>query len=83
MDLAFATQIVGSWCKPHWLCDHAKVYGEEGTWWRIPEEFRSEALDDAVRLAVSDQESAGLSFVTDGEARRQTGLVPRSSNART
>jgi len=68
----FATQIVGSWCKPHWLADHDNVYGKEGTWWRVPPEFRAEALDDAVRLAVFDQNRAGLTYQTDGECRRQT-----------
>ena len=67
-----ATQLVGSWCKPHWLCDHALVYGKEGTWWRIPEQQRPEALDDSVRLAIDDQQRAGLSLITDGEQRRQT-----------
>ena len=66
------TQIVGSWCKPHWLCDHELVYGPEGTWWRVPTEHRAEALDDAVRLAVADQQRAGLSYTCDGEQRRQT-----------
>jgi 5-methyltetrahydropteroyltriglutamate--homocysteine methyltransferase len=69
---AFATQLVGSWCKPQWLADHDQVYGVEGTWWRVPPEHRDEAFDDAVRLAVYDQERAGLSLVTDGEQRRQT-----------
>ena len=68
----FATQIVGSWCKPHWLADHDLVYGREGTWWRVPPQYRADALDDAVRLAVFDQNRAGLSYQTDGECRRQT-----------
>lgn len=68
----FATQLVGSWSKPQWLCDHDLVYGPEGSWWRIPEPYRAEALDDAVRLAVHDQERAGLTYVGDGEQRRQT-----------
>lgn len=71
-DLAFATQLVGSWCKPHWLANHELVYGEEGTWWRVGADQLPEAQDDAVRLAVSDQQRAGLTFVTDGEQRRQT-----------
>ena len=68
----FATQLVGSWCKPHWLCDHSLVYGKEGTWWKIPEADLAEAQDDAVLLAIADQPRAGLSILTDGEARRQT-----------
>ena len=67
-----STQIVGSWSKPQWLADHELVYGEEGTWWRVAPEHLAEAQDDAVRLAVSDQQRAGLTIVGDGEQRRQT-----------
>jgi 5-methyltetrahydropteroyltriglutamate--homocysteine methyltransferase len=66
------TQIVGSWCKPHWLCDHDLVYGPEGSWWRVEEPRRDEAFDDAVRLALADQAAAGLTYMCDGEQRRQT-----------
>ena len=68
----FPTQLVGSWCKPHWLCDHERVYDAEGTWWRVGPEHLDEAHDDAVRLAIADQERAGLTYITDGEQRRQT-----------
>jgi 5-methyltetrahydropteroyltriglutamate--homocysteine methyltransferase len=68
----YSTQLVGSWCKPQWLCDHDLVYGPEGTWWRIAEPHRPGALDDAVRLAIYEQERCGLDVVTDGEQRRQT-----------
>jgi 5-methyltetrahydropteroyltriglutamate--homocysteine methyltransferase len=67
-----STQIVGSWSKPQWLADHELVYGEEGTWWRVAPEHLAEAQDDAVRLAVRDQQRAGLTIVGDGEQRRQT-----------
>lgn len=69
---AFATQIVGSWCKPQWLADHDLAYAAEGTWWRVAPEHLDEALDDAVRLAVADQNRAGLTYQTDGEQRRQS-----------
>ena len=68
----FPTQLVGSWVKPQWLADHDKVYGKEGTWWRVPEAHLASALDDAARLAIEDQNRAGLTYATDGEARRQT-----------
>jgi 5-methyltetrahydropteroyltriglutamate--homocysteine methyltransferase len=68
----FATQLVGSWCKPRWLCNHDLFFAPENTWWRVPEEHRAEALDDATLLAIHDQDSAGLTYVTDGEQRRQT-----------
>jgi 5-methyltetrahydropteroyltriglutamate--homocysteine methyltransferase len=72
MTDAFATELVGSWCKPQWLADHSLVYAREGTWWRVSPDHLSEATDDAVRLAVADQDRAGLTYVTDGEQRRQT-----------
>ena len=68
----FPTQIVGSWSKPKWLANHEMFFSQENSWWRVPEEQRAEALDDATLLAIYDQERAGLSYVTDGEQRRQT-----------
>ena len=68
----FPTQLVGSWVKPQWLADHDRVYGKEGTWWKVAEEHLPEAIDDAARLSIDDQNRAGITFATDGEARRQT-----------
>ncbi|HCP46139.1 MAG TPA: hypothetical protein DIU15_08865 [Deltaproteobacteria bacterium] len=68
----FATQLVGSWVKPRWLCDHDLVYGPEGSWWKLPAEDLPGALDDAVEVALSDQGRAGLTYQTDGEQRRQS-----------
>ena len=68
----FPTQLVGSYHKPHWLADHAKVYTKEGGWWRVASEQLAAAKDDAVSLAVFDQNRAGMSYATDGEQRRQT-----------
>lgn len=72
MSELFSTQIVGSYHKPKWLCNHDLVYTPEGTWWKISPEDSSFAMDDATRLAIEDQNLAGLSYVTDGEQRRQT-----------
>jgi len=68
----FATQIVGSWSKPKWLCNHDMFFAPENTWWRVPAEHLKEAQDDATLLAIHDQERAGLTYVCDGEQRRQT-----------
>jgi 5-methyltetrahydropteroyltriglutamate--homocysteine methyltransferase len=68
----FATQIVGSFSKPKWLCNHDLFFAPENTWWRVPEDQRAEAQDDATLLAIADQDRAGLTYVTDGEQRRQT-----------
>ena len=70
--MLFPTQIVGSYTKPKWLCNHDLVYTPEGTWWKIPPENLQEAQTDATLLAIEDQNRAGLTFVTDGEQRRQT-----------
>jgi len=70
--MLFPTQIVGSYHKPKWLCEHDLVYSPEGTWWKVLPEDLPSATDDATRLAIDDQNLAGLTYATDGEARRQT-----------
>jgi 5-methyltetrahydropteroyltriglutamate--homocysteine methyltransferase len=70
--MLFPTQIVGSYHKPKWLCNHDLVYTPEGTWWKPAAEDLPFAQDDATRLAIEDQNLAGLTYITDGEARRQT-----------
>lgn len=70
--MLFPTQIVGSYHKPGWLCEHDLVYAPEGSWWKIPAKDLPSATDDATRLAIEDQNLAGLTFITDGEQRRQT-----------
>ena len=70
---ALSTQLVGSYTKPNWLIRHQRVtapFGDD-SFWRPDAEVRQEALDDATRLAIVDQERAGLDLVTDGEQRRQ------------
>jgi 5-methyltetrahydropteroyltriglutamate--homocysteine methyltransferase len=67
------TQLVGSYTKPDWLIRHQRVttpFGDDG-FWRPEPEVRQQALDDATRLAISDQERAGLGLITDGEQRRR------------
>jgi 5-methyltetrahydropteroyltriglutamate--homocysteine methyltransferase len=70
--MLFPTQIVGSYHKPKWLCEYDLVYTPEGTWWKVMPEDLGFAQDDATRLAIEDQNLAGLTYVTDGEQRRQT-----------
>ncbi len=62
-----ATQLVGSYTKPAWLLDKGTLGGER---WAAPPEVLAEAQDDTVRLAVYDQERAGLDRRADGEGRR-------------
>jgi 5-methyltetrahydropteroyltriglutamate--homocysteine methyltransferase len=59
--------IVGSLPKPSWLAAPNMLRAP----WRLSGPELSAAKDDAVRLAILDQEQAGLMTVTDGEVRRR------------
>ena len=63
------TMSVGSMPKPAWLTD--KWYSVTDRW-LLEGPALAEALDDATRVAVGDQERAGLDVVCDGEQRRPT-----------
>ncbi len=68
MDKLLPTELIGSYALPGWLwafserLEHHLDLGES--------EIR-EALEDAVRIALLDQEEAGIDIVTDGEMRRR------------
>ena len=64
------TQIVGSYTKPHWLTRHQRMRAMDDSWWRPEAEVLQEAKEDAARLAIYEQERAGLDLLTDGEAQR-------------
>ncbi|HET9084606.1 MAG TPA: cobalamin-independent methionine synthase II family protein [Candidatus Limnocylindrales bacterium] len=66
MTDALRTSVVGSHARPSWFVSgiDAAERGEFG-----PADF-AEMLDDAVDLALRDQEEAGIDLVTDGEMRR-------------
>jgi 5-methyltetrahydropteroyltriglutamate--homocysteine methyltransferase len=72
------TSLVGSYCQPDWLIDRQALAGRfpprtrAHELWRIPAEHLDEAQDDATRLAILDQERAGLDIITDGEIRRES-----------
>jgi 5-methyltetrahydropteroyltriglutamate--homocysteine methyltransferase len=76
--MLFPTTLVGSYPQPEWLIDRAKLAGRfpprvrARELWRIPEPWLAGAQDDATRLAIHDQEEAGLDIVTDGEIRRES-----------
>jgi 5-methyltetrahydropteroyltriglutamate--homocysteine methyltransferase len=69
---ALTSQIVGSYTKPHWLTRHQRLRALDGSPWRPEPEVLQEAKRDAARLAIYEQERAGLDLVTDGEAQRAT-----------
>ena len=83
------TSVVGSHARPSWFVAgiEAAERGEFG-----PADL-AEMLDDAVDLAIRDQEAAGIDIVTDGEMRRAgfftaefyrhvTGLLPLPAERR-
>ena len=77
-SVALATTVVGSYPQPEWLIDRDRL-GEQlpprvraRELWRVPEPLLEEAQDDATRLAVQDQERAGVEVITDGEMRRES-----------
>ena len=70
--------LVGSYAQPDWLIDRAKLASRfpprvrATELWRVAPEWLEQAQDDATRLAVADQERAGLDILTDGEMRRES-----------
>jgi 5-methyltetrahydropteroyltriglutamate--homocysteine methyltransferase len=76
--MLFPTTLVGSYPQPDWLVDRAKLAGRfpprvrAAELWRVPDPWLAEAQDDATRIAIRDQEEAGLDIITDGEIRRES-----------
>mgnify|MGYP001259769898 FL=1 len=72
------TTVVGSYPQPNWLINKGLLRGRlpprvrAKEIWRIPAEFLKEAQNDGTRLAINDQETAGIDIVTDGEIRRES-----------
>jgi 5-methyltetrahydropteroyltriglutamate--homocysteine methyltransferase len=72
------TSLVGSYAQPDWLLDRSKLAKRfpprvrAMELWRIDPQWLQEAQDDATRLAILDQERAGLDIITDGEIRRES-----------
>ena len=61
------TSIVGSLPKPAWLAQPNMLRAP----WRLSGAELAEAQRDAIRLAILEQEEAGLDVVTDGEVCRR------------
>lgn len=74
----FPCTIVGSYPQPEWLIDRAKLGSRfpprvrAKELWRVAAPYLADAQDDATRLAILDQERAGLDIVSDGEIRRES-----------
>ena len=61
------TTIAGSLPKPSWLAEPEALWAA----WKLDGEALAEGKRDAVRLALRDQERAGIDVVTDGEQTRR------------
>ena len=71
------TCLVGSYPQPDWLIDRTRLAKQVPRvrmqdLWRVEPNLLEAAQDDATRLAVRDQERAGLDIITDGEQRRES-----------
>jgi 5-methyltetrahydropteroyltriglutamate--homocysteine methyltransferase len=72
------TSLVGSYAQPDWLIDRERLRDRFPPrvraleLWRVDPAYLEEAQDDATRLAIAEQERAGLDIVTDGEMRRES-----------
>ena len=67
MTLPLQTTIAGSLPKPAWLAAPNTLWAP----WRLEGDLLAEGMRDAVRLALADQEEAGIDIVTDGEQTRR------------
>jgi len=61
------TTIAGSLPKPAWLAEPQQLWAP----WKLEGEALAQGKHDAVRLALFDQEHAGIDIVTDGEQTRR------------
>src|SRR6266542_3767479 len=60
------TSTIGSYAPPSWFCAAVEAI-ERG---EMAETDREETYNDAARIALRDQEEAGIDVVTEGEMRR-------------
>ncbi len=67
MPHLFPTTIAGSLPKPEWLAEPVALWAP----WKLEGDALASAKRDAVRLALFDQEHAGIDIVTDGEQTRR------------
>ena len=81
MQKPFVTTVVGSMPKPSWLMEQIPLNAEgrqvhgRGAEWQFSGDVLQKALDDATRLTLHDQETAGIEIVSDGEQRRKSYLT--------
>ena len=68
MSHLFPTELIGSYALPSWLWMAIERAEERGD---LGESDIEETLNDAVNMALLDQEKAGVDVFTDGEMRRR------------
>src|SRR5438270_2297108 len=67
MPARLQTTIAGSLPKPQWLAEPVALWAP----WKLDGDALAQGKRDAVRLALFDQEHAGIDIVTDGEQTRR------------
>src|SRR5690349_24559565 len=67
MSTLLRTTIAGSLPKPAWLAEPEALWAP----WKLEGDALAEGKRDAVRLALRDQEQAGIDIVSDGEQTRR------------
>ncbi len=67
MTTLLSTTVAGSLPKPAWLAEPNALWAP----WRLDGEALAQGKHDAVRLALFDQEHAGIDIVSDGEQTRR------------
>src|SRR6202790_2316074 len=65
--MPFRTTIAGSLPKPAWLAEPERIFPN----WRLEGAGLMEAQRDATRIAIGEQQRAGIDTVTDGEQGRK------------
>jgi 5-methyltetrahydropteroyltriglutamate--homocysteine methyltransferase len=67
MNRLLQTTIAGSLPKPAWLAEPLALWAP----WKLEGDALAQGKHDAVRLAIFDQEHAGIDIITDGEQTRR------------
>ncbi len=67
MKQLLPTSTAGSLPKPSWLAEPEKLWSP----WKLQDETLTEGKEDALRVALQEQQQAGIDIVSDGEQTRQ------------
>ena len=67
MKILLPTSTAGSLPKPTWLAEPEKLWSP----WKLEDKILPEGKQDALRIALLEQDLAGIDIVSDGEQTRQ------------